>query len=163
LNMAGYALKNAAFIGGYLLDLTRIPAEWWPHNRVALKLRPNHGGLVRGLAPPAAAPLRVPAVAGQVAQAVGRLRTAQLCRAAAGWQEAGDELAAEEPLQLLLDGAPLSIVMRTPGNDVELALGLLWAEGVLRERGGLLGVRISAEAGERDEALALRADLVESN
>src|SRR5437588_8898018 len=28
LNLAGYALKNAAFIGGYLLDLPRIPHEW---------------------------------------------------------------------------------------------------------------------------------------
>ena len=36
-----------------------------------------------------------------------------------GWAEAGDEVAAEEPLQLLLDGEPLSIVMRTPGHDAE--------------------------------------------
>src|SRR5919201_1891444 len=39
------------------------------------------------------------------------------------WRADGDQVAAEEPLQLLLDGRPLSIVMRTPGNDLELALG----------------------------------------
>ncbi len=79
------------------------------------------------------------------------------------WEEAGDRLAAEEPLQLLLDGTPLSIVMRTPGHDVELALGLLWAERVIADRAQVLEVRISAEAGEEERALPVRADLLESN
>ncbi len=79
------------------------------------------------------------------------------------WEEAGDRLAAEEPLQLLLDGTPLSIVMRTPGHDVELALGLLWAERVITDRAQVLEVRISAEAGEQETALPVRADLLESN
>ena len=82
---------------------------------------------------------------------------------AGSWEDLPDELAAEEPLQLLLNASPLSIVMRTPGNDVELALGLLWAEGVLRDRGQLREVRISAEAGEREGMLPLRADLLDSN
>jgi FdhD protein len=82
---------------------------------------------------------------------------------AGSWEDAPDELAAEEPLQLLLNGSPLSIVMRTPGNDVELALGLLWAEGVLRDRRQLREVRISAEAGEREGMLPLRGDLLDSN
>ena len=38
-NLTGYALKNASFIGGYLLELASVPAEWWPHNRVLLRLR----------------------------------------------------------------------------------------------------------------------------
>jgi FdhD protein len=79
------------------------------------------------------------------------------------WREDSDHVAAEEPLQLLLDGAPLSIVMRTPGNDVELALGLLWAEGVIRSPGDVAGVRVSAEAGEIEAGVALRGELVESN
>jgi FdhD protein len=79
------------------------------------------------------------------------------------WEEAGDRLAAEEPLQLLIDGSPLSIVMRTPGNDVELALGLLWAERVVTDLTHVREVRISAEAGEREAAVPLRADLIESN
>jgi FdhD protein len=79
------------------------------------------------------------------------------------WEEVQDSLAAEEPLQLLLDGEPLSIVMRTPGNDLELALGLLWAERVIRSLDDVAGVRISAEAEEPPEAIPVAADLLESN
>ena len=81
----------------------------------------------------------------------------------AGWEEASDRLAAEEPLQLLLDGEPLSIVMRTPGRDVELALGLLWAERVFDDRAQIRQVRVSAEAGELEHVLPVSSDLVESN
>ena len=79
------------------------------------------------------------------------------------WREDEDRVAAEEPLQLSLDGAPLSIVMRTPGNDLELALGLLSAERVIRSLDDVARVRISAEAQERDENIEVAADLVESN
>jgi len=79
------------------------------------------------------------------------------------WREESDHVAAEEPLQISLDGAPLSIVMRTPGNDLELALGLLWAEQVIRSPGDVIGVRISAEAAEAEASLHVAADLVESN
>lgn len=79
------------------------------------------------------------------------------------WESFDDELAVEEPLQLLLDGAPLSVLMRTPGHDLELALGLLWAEAVIRDRAQLLEARISVDSGESEPGLALRADLLESN
>src|SRR6266540_1449807 len=80
LNLAGYALKNAAFIGGYLLDLPRTPQEWWPHNRVLLRLVADRVTLVPALGPPVlprAAAERVSGVPAQVAHAVGRHRTAQ--------------------------------------------------------------------------------------
>ena len=80
-----------------------------------------------------------------------------------GWRRAGDQVAAEEPLQLSLNGSPLSIVMRTPGNDLELALGLLWAERVITDLDQVEGVRISAEAGESEPRLRVEADLLESN
>jgi len=73
-----------------------------------------------------------------------------------------DRLAAEEPLQVLLDSAPLSVLMRTPGHDVELALGLLWAERVITEPRQVLRVRVSAEAGEPEGDL-VHGDLVEAN
>ena len=79
------------------------------------------------------------------------------------WREESDHVAAEEPLQISLDGAPLSIVMRTPGNDLELTLGLLWAEQVIRSPDDVTGVRISAEAAEAEASLHVAADLVESN
>jgi FdhD protein len=53
--------------------------------------------------------------------------------------EAADMLAAEEPLELSLEYGPagkrikknLSITMRTPGNDAELAVGFLFTEGII--------------------------------
>ena len=79
------------------------------------------------------------------------------------WRQAKDFLAAEEPLQLSLDGKPLSIVMRTPGNDLELALGLLWAEAVLTSLRQVVKVLMSAESGEAEAGIELEASLVESN
>ncbi|MEQ3553761.1 formate dehydrogenase accessory sulfurtransferase FdhD [Pseudonocardia nematodicida] len=42
-----------------------------------------------------------------------------------------DTLVAEEPLELRVGGKPLSVTMRTPGHDVELAHGFLLTEGVI--------------------------------
>ncbi|HLH42862.1 MAG TPA: formate dehydrogenase accessory sulfurtransferase FdhD [Bryobacteraceae bacterium] len=42
-----------------------------------------------------------------------------------------DLLAVEEPLQIRLGERDVSITMRTPGNDAELAVGFLFTEGIL--------------------------------
>jgi FdhD protein len=42
-----------------------------------------------------------------------------------------DVVAVEEPLEIRVDGAPLSVTMRTPGHDEELALGFLYGEGLI--------------------------------
>ncbi len=42
-----------------------------------------------------------------------------------------DDVAVEEPLEIRVDGAPLAVTMRTPGNDDELALGFLHGEGLI--------------------------------
>jgi FdhD protein len=42
-----------------------------------------------------------------------------------------DEVAVEEPLEIRVDGAALTVTMRTPGNDEELALGFLYGEGLI--------------------------------
>lgn len=42
-----------------------------------------------------------------------------------------DALALEEPLELRLAGRALTVTMRTPGHDEELAAGLLYAQGLL--------------------------------
>jgi FdhD protein len=56
-----------------------------------------------------------------------------------------DDLAVEEPLEIQLEHAgqlrSLSITMRTPGHDQELALGFLWTEGILRSPDDLRQVR----------------------
>jgi FdhD protein len=54
--------------------------------------------------------------------------------------------------------------MRTPGHDLELGLGLLWAERVITSLDQVERVRISAEAGEAaPPSLSVAADLIESN
>jgi FdhD protein len=42
-----------------------------------------------------------------------------------------DTLVAEEPLEIRLNGRPLAVTMRTPGDDFALATGFLVSEGVL--------------------------------
>lgn len=55
-----------------------------------------------------------------------------------GAEERPDQLATEEPLEIrLLQGErrrTVAVTMRTPGADAELALGFLFAEGVIRGR-----------------------------
>src|ERR1700678_3461066 len=45
-----------------------------------------------------------------------------------------DLLAVEEPLEIRVDGEPLTVTMRTPGHDIDLAAGFLFTEGLI---GGL--------------------------
>lgn len=42
-----------------------------------------------------------------------------------------DILAVEEPLEIRVDGTPLTVTMRTPGDDLDLAAGFLYTEGLL--------------------------------
>src|ERR1700738_4785461 len=42
-----------------------------------------------------------------------------------------DSLAVEEPLEIRLGSRSLSVTMRTPGHDCELAAGFLFAEGII--------------------------------
>ncbi len=42
-----------------------------------------------------------------------------------------DEVAVEEPLEIRIDGAPVAVTMRTPGDDEDLALGFLFGEGLV--------------------------------
>lgn len=60
-----------------------------------------------------------------------------------------DIVAVEEPLEIRLAFGPagmrqqqsISITMRTPGNDAELATGFLYTEGIIREKEEIKGVR----------------------
>ncbi|MBE8476316.1 formate dehydrogenase accessory sulfurtransferase FdhD [Streptomyces justiciae] len=57
-----------------------------------------------------------------------------------------DTLVAEEPLEIRLNGKPLAITMRTPGDDFALAAGFLVSEGVLAEQGDLQNIVYCAGA-----------------
>jgi FdhD protein len=51
-----------------------------------------------------------------------------------------DELAQEEPLEIRVRGRAISVTMRTPGHDEELAGGFLLTEGIVRRREDILKV-----------------------
>ncbi|WP_073951757.1 formate dehydrogenase accessory sulfurtransferase FdhD [Streptomyces kebangsaanensis] len=57
-----------------------------------------------------------------------------------------DTLVAEEPLEIRLNGKPLAITMRTPGDDFALAAGFLVSEGVLGSASDVLNIVYCAGA-----------------
>ncbi|WP_328979165.1 formate dehydrogenase accessory sulfurtransferase FdhD [Streptomyces canus] len=57
-----------------------------------------------------------------------------------------DTLVAEEPLEIRLNGKPLAITMRTPGDDFALAAGFLVSEGVLTQHHDLRNIVYCAGA-----------------
>ncbi len=56
-----------------------------------------------------------------------------------------DLLAVEEPLEIRVNGDPLTVTMRTPGDDIDLAAGFLAAEGVVTQAGDIAGIRMCDE------------------
>jgi FdhD protein len=59
-----------------------------------------------------------------------------------------DALAAEEPLEIRVRGQAISVTMRTPGHDAELAAGFLLSEGLIHRSGDVLRI----EPCDRNEA-----------
>lgn len=72
-----------------------------------------------------------------------------------GRTEVSDHVAVEEPLQLVVDGHPLAVLMRTPGQDRKLAAGFLLTEGVVTHRDQI--ARIDIESRD-NHALVFLAD-----
>jgi FdhD protein len=80
---------------------------------------------------------------------MGRLtrRHAVLRVGAEGTIRRSDTLAVEEPLEIRLNGEPYVVTMRTPGNDIDLAHGLLYSEGIISERSDIVLARYCAGSG----------------
>ena len=55
--------------------------------------------------------------------------------------ERAETLVVEEPLEIRVGGVPLTVTMRTPGADVELAQGFLLTEGMITHREDVATVR----------------------
>src|SRR6266545_5924052 len=52
-----------------------------------------------------------------------------------------DTLAAEDPMEIRVNGAAVSVTMRTPGNDFELALGFCLGEGIVGAAHDVVAIR----------------------
>ena len=52
-----------------------------------------------------------------------------------------ETLVVEEPLEIRVNGKPITVTMRTPGSDIELAQGFLLTEGVIAQRDDVLTAR----------------------
>src|ERR1700750_2325613 len=59
-------------------------------------------------------------------------------------QSQQDSLAAEEPLEICVNGMPLTVTMRTPGNDLELAAGFLLTEDIIESSEQIAEIRVVA-------------------
>jgi FdhD protein len=75
-----------------------------------------------------------------------------------------DSLAIEEPLQLCLNGSPLSITMRTPGSDLDLAVGFLFTEGIIEDVSQILSMGAEYAADDPEQSgdkvtIRLRPDI----
>jgi FdhD protein len=53
---------------------------------------------------------------------------------------AADDVAHEEPLEIRVRGRAVSVTMRTPGHDDELAAGFLLTEGLIRQKSDVLRI-----------------------
>lgn len=56
-----------------------------------------------------------------------------------------DLLAIEEPLEIRVGGTALTVTMRTPGDDIDLAAGFLFGEGIAREAADIAEIRMCDE------------------
>src|SRR5438105_3437786 len=57
-----------------------------------------------------------------------------------------DTLVVEEPLEIRVGGRPLSVTMRTPGDDFDLVTGFLTTEGITSEVDDIVAIRYCAGA-----------------
>ena len=70
-----------------------------------------------------------------------RLKTTSVIEWTAGTEHSvADDLAVEEPLEIRVGGASLSVTMRTPGDDFELAAGFLFTERIIERRADVAGI-----------------------
>ncbi len=84
-----------------------------------------------------------------------------------------DQVVVEEPLEIRVNSEAFSTLMRTPGDDEDLAVGLLYGEGVIDSRADIGALSLHGEdalaggeaaaAPRTDDALLNTADLLHSD
>ena len=71
-----------------------------------------------------------------------------------------DVVAAEEPLEIRVEGQTISIVMRTPGQDRELVAGFLLSEGVIKSAKDVFDITTCVAQNEKEASNVIDAALV---
>lgn len=102
--------------------------------------------------------------------AAQRLSEASVAVRSADGREFNDVVAVEEPLEVRLGFADgkhraISITMRTPGDDAELAAGFLFTEGIIKSPEQIrqirhCGLKITKRYGTLDRAAALNSNTI---
>lgn len=69
-----------------------------------------------------------------------------------GFRKVDDRLAAEEPLEIRVEGKSVAVMMRTPGNDDELAAGFLVTENVVHRPESLFEISRCREVDDPESA-----------
>ena len=70
-----------------------------------------------------------------------------------------DYLAAEEPLEIRVGEEPLSVTMRTPGHDRELAAGFLFTEGLIQRREQIVNLESAEPKDGTNRGNVIQAEL----
>src|ERR1700752_1722926 len=74
-------------------------------------------------------------------QPLARVRTTPVVEWTAGRDRLGeDAVTVEEPIEIRVGGAPVSVTMRTPGDDFELSAGFLFTERIIARRSDIAGL-----------------------
>lgn len=77
-----------------------------------------------------------------------------------GWSTEPDPVAVEEPLEIRLEvsaggvsaSQSISVTMRSPGNDFELAAGFLFTEGILRSKDDIAAMTYCLDSKAEDDS-----------
>ncbi len=148
LGLAEYALRNAPFFAGYVMDLTRLPREWMPYNRVVMRLKVMDADIVEGAPFPAAQAARVPAVPAEVSR-----RLAGVSRGYACWIEGG--MPVIRPAFWEVEQGQVSVAP-TSGRPRSGAPGALVVEAHHRFRPSMMvGVCVRGTFSPADDAAAI--------
>lgn len=68
-----------------------------------------------------------------------------------------DDLVGEEPLEIQIGAVPLSVTMRTPGHDLELAAGFLFTEGLIQRRDQMVALEYDVTPGRQRSGNVVQA------
>ena len=73
-----------------------------------------------------------------------------------------DYLVAEEPMEIRVGARALSVTMRTPGHDLELAAGFLFSEGLVQSAEQIRSLEFEKSRGREAKGNVVRVELAEN-